>query len=65
MADESSEDPACNTCADPRETEHQRRNRLQADLLKRAYDRHRHAAFIEATLRRAREGQGAEDKGGN
>jgi hypothetical protein len=58
MADDSSEDPACESPRDSRESEHRRRNRLQAELLKKAYDRHRHAAFIDAALRRARkEGQ--------
>jgi hypothetical protein len=54
MADDSSEDPACTNPADPRATEHQRRNRLQAELLRRAYMRTRHRAFIDAALRRAR-----------
>ena len=55
MADDSSEDPACESPADSRESEHRRRNKQQAELLKKAYDRHRHAAFIDAALRRARE----------
>jgi len=59
MADDSSEDPA----AESRETEHERRNRLQAELLKKAYDRSRHAAFIDAALRRARGEPEADDSG--
>ena len=55
MADDSSEDPACESPADSRESEHRRRNKQQAELLTKAYDRHRHAAFIDAALRRARE----------
>ena len=55
MTDESSEDPACEAPANHRESEHRRRNRLQAELLQKAYDRHRHAAFIDAALRRSRE----------
>ena len=54
MADDSSEDPACANPAADREKEHQRRNDLQAELLQQAYDRRRHAAFIDAALRRAR-----------
>jgi hypothetical protein len=55
MADDSSENPACESPAGSRESEHRRRNKQQAELLKKAYDRHRHAAFIDAALRRARE----------
>ena len=63
-ADDSSEDdPTCDTTADSRESEHERRNRLQAELLKKAYDRSRHAAFIDAALRRARGERDAEDIG--
>ena len=54
MGDDSPEDPACTNPADSREKEHQRRNKLQAELLRKAYDRSRHAAFIDAMLRRAR-----------
>ena len=60
MAHGSSEDPACERPADPRESEHRQRNRQQADLLKKAYDRHRHAVFVDAALRRAREDQDVE-----
>ena len=55
MADDSSENPACESHGDSRESEHRRRNTLQAELLKKAYDRHRHAAFIDAAIRRVRE----------
>ncbi len=55
MTDDGSEDPACEDPTNSREKEHQRRNRLQAELLRKAYDRSRHAAFIDAALRRARE----------
>jgi hypothetical protein len=34
MADDSSENPACESPADSRESEHRRRNKLQAELLK-------------------------------
>ena len=61
MADDSSEDPACESPADSRESEHRRRNKQQAELLKKAYDRHRHAAFIDAALRRAREDREQEE----
>jgi hypothetical protein len=62
MADDSLDDPACDTTAD-RETEHARRNRLQAELLRKAYDRSRHAAFIDAALRRARTEQDSDESG--
>jgi hypothetical protein len=52
MADESREDPA-RTTDDAREQEHQRRNRLQAEIFRLEFDRLRHAAFIERALRRA------------
>ena len=32
--------------------EHRRRNELQAALLQKAYERSRHAAFVDAALRR-------------
>ena len=54
MGDDSPEDPASTNPVDSREKEHQRRNKLQAELLRKAYDRSRHAAFIDAMLRRAR-----------
>ena len=57
MTDDGVEDPAGAAPADSREKEHHRRNRLQAELLRKAYDRSRHAAFIDAALRRARADQ--------
>jgi len=57
MTDDGVEDPAGADPADPREKEHQRRNRLQAELLRKVYERSRHAAFIDAALRRARADQ--------
>ena len=53
MADQSPEDPARTSDQDAREREHERRNRLQAELFRLAFDRSRHAAFIEEALRRA------------
>jgi hypothetical protein len=53
MADESPDDPARTSDADAREQEHERRNRLQAEIFRLAFDRARHAAFIEEALRRA------------
>ena len=61
MTDDGAEDPAGANPADSREKEHQRRNRLQAELLRKAYDRFRHAAFIDAALRRARADQENDD----
>jgi hypothetical protein len=64
MTDDGLEDPACadsGALPDSREKEHQRRNQLQAELLRKAYDRSRHAAFIEAAIRRARGDQEPED----
>jgi hypothetical protein len=61
MGDDSSEDPACTNPVERRETEHQRRNQLQAELLRKAYDRSRHAAFINAMLRRTRSDQDADE----
>ena len=55
MADDPSKDPGRERPANSRTNEHRRRNQLQADLLKKAYDRHRHAAFVDAAIRRARE----------
>ena len=54
MTDDGAEDPAGGNPADSQEKEHRRRNKLQAELLRKAYDRSRHAAFIDAMLRRAR-----------
>jgi hypothetical protein len=59
MADESPDDPARTSDADAREQEHQRRNRLQAEVFRLAFDRARHAAFIEEALRRSGRGREA------
>jgi hypothetical protein len=61
MTDESPDDPARTSDADAREQEHQRRNRLQAELFRLAFDRSRHAAFIEEALRRARREREADE----
>jgi hypothetical protein len=62
MEQDSSEDPARPKPAAPRENEHRRRNEQQAELLRRAYRRSRHAAYIEEALRRAGRGQKADDR---
>ena len=54
MADQSPDDPARTSDDEAREREHHRRNRLQAELFRRTFDRLRHAVFIEEALRRAR-----------
>ena len=54
MADDSSEAHEGETTTDSRLQEHERRNRLQAELLRKAHERSRHGAFINAALRRAR-----------
>ena len=53
MADQAPDDPVRTSDEDAREREHERRNRLQAELFRLAFDRLRHAAFIEQALRRA------------
>ena len=53
MADLSPDDPVRTSDEAAREREHERRNRLQAELFRQAFDRLRHAAFIEEALRRA------------
>jgi hypothetical protein len=62
MKHDSSDDPARPKPAVPRETEHRRRNEQQAELLRRAYRRSRHAAYIEQALRRAGRGQKTDDR---
>ena len=54
MADDSSGEPEDKNPADSRQEEHERRNELQAELLRKAYERSRHGTFIDAALRRAR-----------
>jgi hypothetical protein len=61
MADKSAGDPARTSDEDAREREHERRNRLQAQLFRLAFDRLRHAAFIEEALRRAGRERDADD----
>jgi hypothetical protein len=53
MDDDSWDDPACWTHPISRDTEHRRRNEEQAELLRKAYSRRRHALHIEEALRRA------------
>lgn len=53
MADQAPDDLARTSDEDAREREHDRRNRLQAELFRLTFDRLRHAAFIEQALRRA------------
>jgi hypothetical protein len=54
MADDSSEAAEGEKTTDSRLKEHERRNELQAELLRKAHERSRHGAFIDAALRRAR-----------
>jgi hypothetical protein len=54
MATDSSGDPEGDNTADSRQKEHERRNELQAELLRKAHDRSRHGAFVDAALRRTR-----------
>jgi hypothetical protein len=61
MPSDSSEDPEGHNTADSLQTEHERRNELQAELLRKAHDRSRHGAFIDAALRRARGEPEADD----
>ena len=53
MVDQSPDDLVRTGDEDARAREHERRNRLQAELFRLAFDRLRHAAFIEEALRRA------------
>ena len=41
--------------------EHRRRNELQAALLQQAYERSRHAAFVDAALRRVAGDEGPDN----
>jgi hypothetical protein len=54
MAEDSSGTPEGEKTTDSRQKEHERRNQLQAELLRKAHERSRHGAFIDAALRRAR-----------
>ena len=53
MDDDSLDDPARLTHPVARDPEHRRRNEEQAELLRKAYTRRRHALHIEEALRRA------------
>ena len=44
--------------------EHRRRNELQAALLQKAYERSRHAAFVDGALRRVAADARPEDPAG-
>jgi hypothetical protein len=61
MADDSSGKPEGEKTGDSRQKEHERRNQLQAELLRKAHDRSRHGAFIDAALRRAHGEQETEE----
>jgi hypothetical protein len=54
MAEDASGGPEDEKTTDSRLKEHERRNQLQAELLRQAHERSRHGAFIDAALRRAR-----------
>ena len=62
MEHDSSDDPARSKPAGRRDTEHRWRNEQQAELLRRAHRRSRHAAYIEEALRRAGRVQEADDR---
>ena len=62
MDQDSSKDPTRRNPATPRDTEHRRRNEQQAELLRKAYRRSRHARHIEEALRRAGRRQDADDR---
>ena len=47
------EDPANSSAADGRRREHARRDAMQQDLLRRAYERSVHRSYIEAALVRS------------
>ena len=59
MDQDSSKGP---TRRNPATTEHRRRNEQQAELLRKASRRSRHAAYIEEALRRAGRTQEADDR---
>ena len=62
MDQDSSKDPTRRKPPAPKDTEHRRRNEQQAELLRKAYRRSRHAAYIEDALRRAGRGHKADDR---
>jgi hypothetical protein len=62
MDKDSSKNATRRKPATPKNAEHQRRNEQQAELLRKAYRRSRHAAYIEEALRRAGRGQEADNR---
>ena len=64
MDQDSSKDPTRRKPATPRDTEHRQRNEQQAELLRKAYRRSSHAAYIEEALRRAGRERDADDRNG-
>jgi hypothetical protein len=62
MDQDSSRDPTRRPAATPRDNEHRWRNEQQVELLRNAYQRSRHAAYIEEALRRAGRRQEADDR---
>ena len=53
MADDSLDDPAGAKPAASKDKQHRQRNDEQAELLRQAFERWRHATYIEEALRRA------------
>jgi hypothetical protein len=61
MDDDSLDDPVCRTHNASKDKEHRRRNEEQAELLRKAYRRRRHATHIDEALRRAGREREADD----
>ena len=61
MDDDSLDDPVCRTPPASRDKEHRKRNAEQAELLREAYRRRRHARHIEEALRRVRREREADE----
>ena len=53
MSQNPANSPSSSSASDIRGREHARRGAMQADLLRRAYERSVHRSYIEAALRRA------------
>jgi hypothetical protein len=53
MSEEPANNPSSSSASDIRGREHARRGAMQADLLRRAYERSVHRSYIEAALRRS------------
>ena len=53
MSEEPANGPSSSSASDIRGREHARRGAMQADLLRRAYERSVHRSYIEAALRRS------------